>query len=153
MGLIGEMEAVPILEQIVSRISMANVSAVTSNESLPIFEMWLSQWRLATLDCDPAKPVLAFVLDAMRTRPGHNDFLAISGTILQSSHEGNRFAGTPILDTAEIARLARQVKLLLKHMGRNYSLNGEDLVFWQLVEQALKCDATPDGEQHGTRPV
>jgi hypothetical protein len=56
--------------------------------------MWLSQWRLATLDCDLAKPVLAFVLDAMRIRSGHNDFWQYLEQFFSPATEGNRFAGT-----------------------------------------------------------
>ncbi len=131
---------------------MPNANSASA-ESSQIFDLWLSQWRLAILDGNSAQPILSAVLSSMLARSGEDafweylqEFLAAQKRVSNGSFAEEREADTD-LKSPDIRRWlvecvmqlpARQAKCLLEHLGSSYSLHGEDADFWYIVEKALK---------------
>lgn len=134
---------------------MPNATSAANTESSHIFDLWLSQWRLAILDSNSAQPILSAVLNSMLARSGEDAFWEClqeffempdhesSGSSVQDPKASMDLSSAKKPDLrhhlVERATLLppRQVKRLLEHLGSAYSLNGEDAAFWHIVEKAL----------------
>ena len=131
---------------------MPNTNAAANTGAGQIFDLWLSQWRLAILDSNSARPILAAVLSAMLARSGEEAFWECLQEFLEAQKHAS--AGSSAEEMKESADLktsdvrrwlvecvmqlpARQAKRLLEHLSNSYSLHGEDETFWRIVEKAL----------------
>jgi hypothetical protein len=136
---------------------MANASASEGSEACPIFLMWLSQWKLTALDCGSAESILALVLNSMRAKPGHDAFWQYLKLFLDPSTDDTACGADSemtqrLLDRATLLP-QRQAKRLLEHLSGSYTLSGEDIAFWRIVEKALEYDATQHPEHRPARLV
>jgi hypothetical protein len=148
---------------------MPNTNAAANVGSAHIFDLWLSQWRLAILDSNSAQPILASVLNAMLARPGEDPFWQYLQEFFGSpDHASRSFSTEDIKEDLDVtknpdlrrhliehAKLLppRQAKRLLEHLSCSYSLHGEDAAFWRIVKKALDhdWDSDNDGTQQPER--
>ena len=131
---------------------MPNAYLSANAESSQVFDLWLSQWRLAILDSNSARPILSAVLSSMLAQSGENafweylqEFLAAQKHVSAGLFVADREVD-PDLKNPDLRRWlvecvtqlpASQAKRLLEHLGSSYSLHGEDAMFWRIVEKAL----------------
>lgn len=141
-------------------------SSIAHTEDSPIFNLWLSQWRLSTLDSESAMPVLTVVIKSMLAESGQwrfwqhvEQFLSIEadGLIIESSPDALSIADTGMLEGSKDQDSRRQLaeraerlqppgaKCLLEYLSRSYSLEGENASFWQIVANAIQlCEIQKD---------
>jgi hypothetical protein len=136
---------------------MPNANSAANTGSAHIFDLWLSQWRLAILDSNSAQPILISVLNAMLARPGEDAFWQYLQEFFGSpDHASGGFSAKDIKEALDVTKNPdlrrhliehskllppRQAKRLLEHLSRSYSLHGEDAAFWRIVEKALEQDS------------
>lgn len=136
---------------------MNSMTIAGSNESsgnCHIFGLWLSQWRMAVLDCDSAKSLLLSILDSMRAIPDQDEFWAQLQRFFDSRNQRNEDVdeSDSTVDLHDQLRLhaslltSYEAKLLLEDLSRGSSLN-EDRTFWQTVETMInQCDSHENGD-------
>ena len=122
---------------------MVNVSTAEGNENCHIFPLWMSQWKLATVDYSAAQFILEFVLDSINTIAEHaalrqalESFFEIPDT--STGPEKNRHMVDDLLREAKLLS-SREAKRLLDHLRCSYSLSGDDLTFWRIVRKAFEA--------------
>jgi hypothetical protein len=135
---------------------MADTNPSESSAVPQIFLMWLSQWKLTALDCASAESILALVLNSMRAKPDHDAFWLYLKQFFDPSID-DMYGANPemshrLLDGARLLP-PRQAKRLLAHLSGSYSLNGEDVAFWRIVEKALEYDAAQHPDNRSARLV
>jgi hypothetical protein len=136
---------------------MTDSSPSECRQARHIFLMWLSQWKLTALDRASAESILAFVLDSMGVQPDHDAFWLYLQQFFDPSIDGTAFVADPEMKHRLVdgARLLppRQAKRLLEHLSGSYSLSGEDVAFWRIVEKALEYDAAQPPKHRPARLV
>jgi hypothetical protein len=119
---------------------MVNVSVAEGNEICHIFPLWMSQWKLATVDYSAARSILKFVLDSISTTAQ----LEVLHHALETFFElPDASAGAEKKMDALIREAmllsSHEAKRLLDHLRCSYSLSGEDIAFWRIVNKAFEA--------------
>lgn len=134
--------------------SMAIAGSNESSGNCHIFDLWLSQWRMAILDCESAKFLLLSILDSMHAMSGQDEFWAQLRRFFDSRNQSNRDVdeSDSTADLHDRLRLqaslltSHEAKLLLEDLSRSSSLN-EDRAFWQTAETMInRCDSHENGD-------
>ncbi len=114
-----------------------------SYTSSSLFQLWITQWQLGTLDPKEATLVLKTVLVHLRTREIDDPFWKFLAQFFASPADtGTSF----VKDEAEPEQLLQracslqpqQARSLLEYLGRCYAFDGDDLQFWTAVRQAIQ---------------
>jgi len=113
----------------------------TSESSSNAFQVWMGQWRLATLDTPGYLFVLRFVLNAFRSRKPEDRFWRFLEQFFRGAREesGSRTENQDVrqLLTRASGLEAAQARALLSHLSESYAPNGERL-FWKTLFDAVQ---------------
>lgn len=110
------------------------------------FQVWIGQWRLASLDREGCMFVLRFLLRAFRSRPSADNFWRFLEEFLSADEElqvsdafdrvktaGDLLAHASALDPD-------QARALMAYLSQCYASDG-DRFFWNTVSEAIQLYA------------
>jgi len=117
-----------------------------------VFDLWITEWQLGILDPRQAASVLKVVLCDFGAKGADDSFWKL---LRQCLKPFDADIATSLPEGAsERARLLdcacslgpQQAKLLLEHLIRCYSFNGDDLQFWRAASAAIERNAFSPSE-------
>jgi hypothetical protein len=107
------------------------------------FQVWIGQWRLASLDREGCMFVLRFLLRAFRSRPSEDNFWRFLEQFLFTDEEQDNAEDYERLQTAKdllvhaSALNPDQARALMAYLSQCYA-SDSDRSFWNIVSEAIQ---------------
>lgn len=107
------------------------------------FQVWMGQWRLASLDREGCMFVMRFLLRAFRPRPSADNFWRFLEQFLSADEEPKASDAYDRVKTARdlLAHAstldADQARALMAYLSECYASDG-DRFFWNTVSEAIQ---------------